>query len=88
MTTILLPIQTINETAVVSTFDFAEGLGIQHKNLIETVRGYQSAIEKDFGRVAFQTRPFETPGGVQHREIALLTGVPTTFFDLKPLVTP
>lgn len=74
MSNIILPISyTDNGIALVSTLDFAEGLHIQHKSLLETIRGYLPAIEKDFGRVTFETRPFETAGGTQYREIALLT---------------
>ena len=52
---------------VVSSRDFALGLDIQHKNLIETIRTHQQAIEEGFGLIVFETRkidekdsPFET----------------------------
>ena len=49
----------------------ASGVGIQHKNLLAIVRKYASDFD-EFGRVAFETRPFETAGGTQNREVALL----------------
>lgn len=57
----------------VNTLDFANGLGIQHKNLLETIRTHQEAIERDFGRIAFQTQPLETGGGKQKGITAYLT---------------
>ena len=60
-----------NNTILTSSEIIAEGVGNQHKNVIELVRKYQSDLE-EFGGVAFETRPFETNGGVQEREIALL----------------
>lgn len=49
----------------------AEGTGNQHHAIIQLVRKYQDDLE-EFGRVAFQMRPFETAGGTQTREIAML----------------
>ena len=49
----------------------ASGVGIQHKNLLAVVRKYASDFN-EFGRVAFETRSFETEGGTQNREVALL----------------
>ena len=49
----------------------ASGVGIQHKNLLAVVRKYASDFN-EFGRVAFETRSFETAGGTQNREVALL----------------
>ncbi|MDM3894799.1 Rha family transcriptional regulator [Mycobacterium intracellulare] len=45
--------------------------GNQHKNVLELVRTYQDDLQ-EIGRVAFETRPFETAGGVQRREVAVL----------------
>ncbi|WP_338876937.1 phage antirepressor KilAC domain-containing protein [Spirosoma sp. SC4-14] len=51
----LLPITTNEQgVPVVSTVDFAEGLGIQHTSLIATIQAYLLVIEKDFGQVGFQ----------------------------------
>ena len=39
--------------------------------MIRLVRDNLADFE-EFGRVGFEIAPFETPGGVQHREVALL----------------
>lgn len=49
----------------------AEGIGAQHKNVLELIRKNRADFE-EFGGVAFETRPFETAGGVQERTIAVL----------------
>lgn len=56
---------------VTTTLAIAEGVQLKHKNVIAMVREYQHDLE-EFGGVAFQTQPFQTQGGTQHREIALL----------------
>ena len=59
---------------VVSTLDFAAGLDIHHKNLLETIRTHQQAIEEGFGLIAFQTRKTESHSGKGRPEtFALLT---------------
>ena len=63
--------------AVVDTITIAEGVQVQHKNILELVRKYLPDFET-FGRVAFETQPFETAGGTQKREIAWLTEDQTT----------
>jgi prophage antirepressor-like protein len=68
----LLKLVTIsNGEARTTTLAIAERTNNQHKNIMELVRRYQSDLE-EFGQVAFETRPFETAGGVQRREIARL----------------
>lgn len=42
-----------------------------HESVIKLVRTYLADLES-FGRVRFEIRPFETPGGEQTREVALL----------------
>lgn len=69
----LLPVRASGETLTVSSVDFAQGLGIHHKNLLDTIRTHQRAIEADFGRVAFETLPLATGGGMQNQVIAHLT---------------
>lgn len=49
----------------------AENTGNQHKNVIELIRDNADDLN-EVGRVAFQTRPFETAGGTQRREVAEL----------------
>lgn len=69
----LLPVRTSGETLTVSSVDFAAGLDIHHNNLLNTIRTHQPAIEADFGRVAFETRPLATTGGIQNQVAAYLT---------------
>lgn len=63
--------------AVVDTVTIAEGVQVQHKNILELIRKYLPDFET-FGRVAFETQPFETSGGTQKREIAWLNEDQTT----------
>ncbi len=56
---------------VTTSLAIAEGTQTQHKNVMELVRSYSEDLGR-FGRVAFETQPFETAGGTQQREIALL----------------
>ena len=56
---------------VIDSLTIAEGCNVQHKNVMELVRKYQNDFNV-FGGVAFETRSFETAGGAQNREIALL----------------
>jgi phage antirepressor YoqD-like protein len=74
MITTLLPISAQENTLLVSTLDFAEGLAIQHKNLLETIMTYLPTIEKGFGQVAFQTETVtNSVGAVNQIKFALLT---------------
>lgn len=57
--------------AVTTTTVIAAGTENEHASVIALVRKYQADFE-EFGRVRFEIEPFETPGGVQSREIALL----------------
>lgn len=45
--------------------------GNQHKNVLDLIRTHMGDLN-EIGRVAFQTRPFETAGGTQRREVAEL----------------
>lgn len=58
-------------TLVVTSETIAEGSGVQHKNVLELIHANRADFE-DFGRVAFETRPFATAGGTQSRQVALL----------------
>lgn len=49
----------------------AGGVGIQHKNVLQTIRKNQADFE-EFGRVAFETRTRPTAGGAQKTNIAVL----------------
>ncbi|HDS1693320.1 TPA: Rha family transcriptional regulator [Pseudomonas putida] len=57
--------------AVTTTTVIAAGTENEHASVIALVRRYQADFE-EFGRVRFEIEPFETPGGVQSREVALL----------------
>lgn len=56
---------------VVTSEAVAEGAGVQHKNVLELIGNNVTDFE-EFGEVAFETRPFQTAGGVQTRRVALL----------------
>ncbi|MCK2200519.1 Rha family transcriptional regulator [Corynebacterium callunae] len=49
----------------------AVGTDNEHRNVIRLVRKYLTDFET-FGRVDFKNQPFETAGGMQNREIAIL----------------
>jgi len=71
-----LPVDTIvtlDDTGcpVTTSKAIADGVGNPHKTVIQLVRQNVSDLE-DFGGVAFEMRPFETRGGTQHREVAIL----------------
>ncbi len=55
----------------VSTRDLSARMGNAHKNVMSLIRDYEAEF-KGFGRVAFETRPFETAGGTQQGTIAML----------------
>ncbi|EKT4477446.1 Rha family transcriptional regulator [Pseudomonas putida] len=57
--------------AVASTAAIAAGTENEHASVIALVRKYQADFE-EFGRVRFEIEPFETAGGMQSREVALL----------------
>ncbi|MCL8303105.1 Rha family transcriptional regulator [Pseudomonas mosselii] len=57
--------------AVTTTTVIAAGTENEHASVIALVRKYQADFE-EFGRVRFEIEPFETSGGVQSREVALL----------------
>ncbi|KAB5626259.1 Rha family transcriptional regulator [Pseudomonas putida] len=57
--------------AVASTAAIAAGTENEHASVIALVRKYQADFE-EFGRVRFEIEPFETAGGMQAREVALL----------------
>lgn len=58
--------------AVTPTTAIAAGTENEHASVIALVRKYHDDL-CEFGRVRFEVDPFETAGGVQTREIALLT---------------
>lgn len=56
---------------VTDTLVLAEGTGNTHRAVIQLVRQNVNDLS-EFGRVAFEMRPFTTGGGMQSREIAIL----------------
>ena len=60
-----------NGSAVTTSMAIADGVGYEHATVIRLVRDNKDDLE-DFGGVGFQIQPFETAGGLQQREIALL----------------
>lgn len=54
-----------------SSLVLASGMGQQHRSVIQLIRNHASSLE-EFGRVAFEVQPFDTRGGRQNREIAML----------------
>lgn len=56
---------------VTTSLAIAEGTNNNHKSVMELVRAYLLDLS-EFGGVAFETAPFETAGGTQQREIAIL----------------
>lgn len=64
-------VRTINGEPMTDSLIIANGTGNQHKNVLELIRRNVEDFEQ-FGRVAFETAPFETAGGTQRREVAVL----------------
>lgn len=64
---------TINNAgiAVTTSLKISEGVGNKHKTVIQLVRQNIKDFE-ELGRVAFEMLPFETKGGIQKREVAIL----------------
>lgn len=55
----------------------ADGTRVQRKNVLELIRKNIADLS-EFGRVRFKTLTFETNGGMQNREIAILNEPQTT----------
>lgn len=64
-------VQVADGVATTTSMRIANGTQVQHKNVLELIRAYLADFE-EFGGVAFETRPFDTAGGVQRREVAIL----------------
>lgn len=58
--------QLVTDTQII-----ASGTDNEHRNVIRLVRKYLTDFES-FGRVDFKNQPFNTAGGMQSREIAIL----------------
>jgi len=64
-------VRVADGVATTTSMRIANGTQVQHKNVLELIRTYLADFE-EFGGVAFETRPFDTAGGVQRREVAIL----------------
>jgi len=64
-------VSIVNGQALTTSLAIAEGVGGAHKSVIQLIRQNTSDLE-EFGGVAFEMQPFETAGGTQNREYALL----------------
>lgn len=60
-----------NGMAVTTSLAISEGTENEHASVIKLVRTYVADLE-EFGRVGFEIVPFETAGGMQSREVAIL----------------
>lgn len=49
----------------------ARGMEQQHRAVLQLIRKHESSLA-ELGGVAFEMQPFETKGGTQHREVAML----------------
>lgn len=67
----LVVVATEDGTAATTSLIVAEGTGSEHRAVLQLIRNNIGDFQ-EFGRVAFQMQPFETPGGVQAREVAVL----------------
>lgn len=57
--------------AVTTSLAIAEGTENKHASVLQLIRQNANDLN-DFGRVTFEMRPFETAGGTQKREVAIL----------------
>jgi phage regulator Rha-like protein len=71
----LLPIRVAGQFLTISSQDFATGLDIQHKNLLETIRAHKATIEDNFGLLAFETEAVNRQGsrGKKYQAVIYLT---------------
>ena len=74
----LIKIRGIDDEPRIDSRDIAEELGVEHKNTLEMIRKFEVKLSK-YGRVAFKTIPFDTPGGVQKLAICFLNEQQSTF---------
>lgn len=64
-------VQMAEGVATTTSMRIANGTQVQHKNVLEMVRSNIADFE-EFGRVAFETQPFDTAGGIQNQIVAVL----------------
>jgi len=67
-----LPLVTLRGGDPVTTSTtIALGTHVEHRAVLQLIRAHLPKLER-FGGVAFEMRPFQTPGGEQSRDVALL----------------
>ncbi|WP_295448072.1 Rha family transcriptional regulator [uncultured Thiodictyon sp.] len=71
-------VETRGQSALTTSLIVAEGCGATHKRAVALIRQYQDQFAR-LGRVDFERHPFQTQGGAQEREIALLNEDHATF---------
>lgn len=64
-------VSIVNGESLTTSLAISEGVAGEHKHVIRLIRDNISDF-KEFGGVSFQNAPFETNGGIQNREVALL----------------
>ena len=68
----ITPLATSGESGPETTsLIVAKGTEVEHRAVLQLIRNNLADFE-EFGRVAFEMRPFETAGGTQQREVARL----------------
>lgn len=71
MKTELVLIDSNKESVYTTSEIISENTNKSHKDTLELIRKHIDDLQA-VGRVTFQTRPFETAGGVQNKEVAIL----------------
>lgn len=61
-----------NGTPTTTSLAIAEGTDNEHRAVLQLIRNNRADFD-EFGRVAFEMQPFATAGGMQQREVAILT---------------
>lgn len=61
----------VDGEATTTSLIIAEGAGIEHASIMKLIRNNLNDFN-EFGRVRFEIQPFETAGGIQKRELAIL----------------
>ena len=67
----------VDGEATTTSLIIAEGTGIEHASIMKLIRNNLNDFN-EFGRVRFEIQPFETAGGIQKREVAILNEQQTT----------
>ena len=64
-------VEMVDGEATTTSLIIAEGTGIEHASIMKLIRNNLNDFN-EFGRVRFEIQPFETAGGIQKRELAIL----------------